>query len=176
MTQDCSSNKWVRRIFTQRGYSTAKLVFFAFLSCGLSVLLAYSVYESEHSFPNVEELSFREARLLRAEKDKYGIDIGLVDGERTFRYYSKARCLGCVWRVLRSDSIVEIGHSVDGDGTAGGTVYQISVDGRVVRSYDDIRAGYAGDNRIGFWLVPTFFVIGFYLMACAYFTNKCASD
>ena len=164
MSDDPLPNKWIRLLFHHKRVSFWKGIAIAVLY--LFMALVVSLFNSS-DIPQFDELNFQEGRLATAEMDDYGIDIQLLNIERSFRYYSSSGCLGCVWRALQPGSSIVLAHE---DGHT--SVYQIVVDGRMVRSYDEVRAGHADNDRWGFWLRKIFLMISTYFFVVAYFVRR----
>ena len=135
------------------------LRFTGVLSLALAGILLYSTIESQRTFPAYDELVYFEGEITSYKKDEYGVNFSISSHAGEFRYYSKGRAMGRVWAAITSGVTAKVGTSKD----YRRTVYELEVDGDLIRNYDEIRSAYEADNKVGYWLVPTFCLMGFFL-------------
>jgi hypothetical protein len=105
---------------------------------------------------------------------RHGIRFGFSGDARSFVYPSKSRELGLVEQTLTRSDHPRVSILFDPK-TPGGPVFsdekyfdvhEISVDGNVARSYEQVREAWAADDRVGIWLGVVFVISGLGLGLC----------
>lgn len=118
---------------------------------------------STTGIPPRAELGTASGRVEWVSLERYGVEFAFVGDARLFDYPSKANAMGNVESALRQSAgrkvTVLYDHETHGPAYSDRrlhTVYEIAVDGRVVRSYDAVRAAWASDDAIAPWLAGAF--------------------
>ena len=102
------------------------------------------------------------------ESGKYGVKFRLAGEPRAFDYASKGNALGLVEGTLKrgGQPITVLFDPLNPGGpvysrTDFYPVYELSVSGASVRTYDQVQAAWESDNRIGVWVaIAMFFCSG----------------
>jgi hypothetical protein len=151
-------------------YSRVQLVGAAILGYALTGFVAWH-WKFASGVPERAGLATAQGRVAWHESDKYGVEFGLEGSELAFDYASKANGADVVRSALahadRRVVTVLYGHEVHGPvGTDERLhyVYEIAVDGRIVRAYADVRAAWEADDAIAPWLAGIFALISTWLL------------
>lgn len=105
-----------------------------------------------------ERTQLRELQgVVRAvKKNKYDVEFELAPAKAVFEYPSKARALTAVAAALHEGAqatvLVDGSKFVD-DRTTTATIFALTIDGKVIRSFDDVDRAWRADNRNAMWLV-----------------------
>ena len=127
--------------------------FLAIVSLLVSICFIYGAITFEKSYPKYNYLLFSEEELIeRTTGNRHAIYFSLSGNEGKFQYHSKAGKMITVRDLVNSGSIAKVGYTLEGRSRK--SVYDLEIDGRKVRSYEEIRASYISDNRWIFLLVP----------------------
>lgn len=106
-------------------------------------------------------------RLIRV--NRYDVEFRLDPWKRVFEYPAKARRFRHVANALRKGGSATI--LVDGtfadDGGGNATIYALTIDGKVVRGFDDVARAWRSDNQVFYWLIALFAPIALALAATA---------
>jgi len=102
--------------------------------------------------------------LISAVESKYQIRIALAGSKhRSFDYLSKVGHFGEVERALCADCTVTVW--IDPyDQSEYPTVFQLAVNGKIVRSNSEIKSDWIADNEIARWLFALFSLGGLYFV------------
>ena len=127
--------------------------FLAIVSLLVSICFIYGAITFEKSYPKYNDLLFSEGELIeRTTGNRHAFYFSLSGNEGKFQYHSKAGKMITVRDLVNSGSIAKVGYTLEGRSRK--SVYDLEIDGRKVRSYEEIRASYISDNRWIFLLVP----------------------
>ena len=143
-----SDGKWAKRTI-------------ALLSFALAGLFFYTSLDPRMGLPSYNQLAFTSGNFVSGEKDKYGFDIKLDSSDITFRYPSKADDHAQIWAALHKGIQIDLGHEPPSDGRV--TIFEISANGQMLKSYAEIEAAWISGNKLGRWLFGGFIMVGSYL-------------
>ena len=130
----------------------------------LGILILYGSTQGT-GIPERSELQTASGLVEWIESDKYGVKFGLTRESRAFDYASKGNALGLV-----KDTLKRKGQAVTvlfDPSSPGGPVYskevfyqvyELSVLGVPVRTYDQVQASWKSDNRVGVWVAIAMFL------------------
>lgn len=145
-------------------YSGGALAFFAALSLVLSGLMLWSGLHPSDGIPAKAALARAEGRVAWIDEQRYGTEFRLVGDDRVFDYPSKANGMGVVRSALAQSRATgepavvlfapEEESSMSGRHWYG--VWELRVDGRPVRTYEETVEAWTGDNHVGLVLGVVF--------------------
>ncbi len=144
-----------------------------FLLAGLFVyLLAQGEANGLPQRANLREL---QGAVKTVTKNKYDVEFQLAPWKPVFEYPSKARALVHVAAALREGGdakvLVDATKFVD-DESASATIFALTLNGKVVRCFDDVDKAWRADNRNAMWLVGAFVPIALALAATALYEYR----
>lgn len=116
--------------------------------------------------PERSKLATASGTVRWVDRGEYVISFRLTGHDRGFEYASKGRAVGRVRRALQGSGPAEATVLFNPHRSSGPVssderfhpVYELSVGGVAVRTYDEVQAAWRADNRIGFWLGVAFLV------------------
>jgi hypothetical protein len=137
----------------------------------LPVMLAFAIAtlawwygrDPDAGLPREDALVAVSGRLEELSESRYSIDFRLEGEAREFQYLGKARGWDRVRSALEGaeDRAVTVWIDRAEQGATGDlTVYAVAVDGRVVRSYDEVRDAWRRDNALAPWLAGAMLLCG----------------
>ncbi|MDO6428377.1 hypothetical protein Q4489_15280 [Thalassotalea sp. 1_MG-2023] len=124
-----------------------------------------------NGLPEKDELTEIRGTIEWVKKHKYGVKFKLADKENTFNYPSKANSSTAVNSALSNagHETIAILAVLDDFNTNYVTgkkfidVYQVVVDDKTIRSYEQVRKAWEGDNKVGLFLGPFMIFAAFYI-------------
>jgi hypothetical protein len=137
----------------------SKKLLSAVLLAGLGVLGIYSGLNPSDGLPSRSSLALAEGAAVEYETYRYGVRFSLGGHPTGFSYLSKGNASDQVAAAIASSSGKTVKVLYDPQSMSGPvysdreyfTVFEVSVDGQPVRSYDQVAAAWRADNRVGFW-------------------------
>jgi hypothetical protein len=162
--------QWKHKLFVTDQYSPAVCGFVSLLGFALSIILLYSVYGPNNQFPDYNELHFHAGEISNVKKTKYSVNINFKNDDSTFKYMSKGNAMGRVDDMVRQNGVVSIGYMPSERFSP--TIFDIKIDDKKIRSYNEIKQAYKNDDQIVNWLAPLFALLGIYLGLVSYFSQK----
>lgn len=152
-------------------YSGAIIKFVALLAFGLAALMLWMYSDPERGLPAEQDLVSTSGKLLRASGHKGTIRFYLHGHAQGFQYSSKMGHSRAVERALDRPG-AKVGLKYHPDYQSGPIysderyfdVFHLSVNGKVIRSYRQIRRSWITDNRLAGWLGIAFILMGWYLV------------
>jgi|CXWL01.1.fsa_nt_gi hypothetical protein len=146
----------------------------------LSFLLAgffiYLLAQGEaNGLPQQAHLRELQGAVKTVTRNKYDVEFQLAPWKTVFEYPSKARALADVATALREGGEATV--LVDGSKFADGeekraTIFGLALNGKVIRSFDDVDKAWRADNRNAIWLVGAFVPIALALAATALYEYR----
>lgn len=142
----------------------------------LTALFAYLAAQGEaHGLPDRARLKELHGTLSHVAKNKYDVEFRLEPWKATFQYPTKARALSAVAAALREGDAATV--FVDGSTFADGeakraTIFALSVNGKVIRSFAQVEQAWRADNRVFPWLTAVFGVASLALAATAVYERR----
>lgn len=163
-----------RRPIENGARARAFVRFIAVLTFGLAALMLWMASDSDRGLPPEDQLVSATGRLARAASAKYSVRFYLDGHEQGFSYSGKMGRRGFVRRSLKPIG-AQVSLKYHPDHQSGPIysderyfrVFHLSVNGKVIRSYDQIRQSWISDNEIGLWAGSAFAVLGLYLWSAA---------
>ena len=157
-------------------YSRGTLLFFATLGLCVAAVMTYA-WVSADGIPARESLAEASGRVEWMRVGKYGVKFGFDGDDRLFEYLSKANAMDRVVEALRrTDSpLVTVryqdrnrkGVSYPQDIHRG--VFEVAIEGRMIRSHAQVAAAWAADDALSPWLAGFSLICsGFLLLAAVY--------
>jgi hypothetical protein len=141
----------------------------------LTALFAYLAAQGEaHGLPDRARLKELQGRLSHVAKNKYDITFRLEPWKASFQYVTKARALASVAAALRDGDTAAVlvdGSFIDGDAKRA-TIFGLTVNGKVVRSFAEVEQAWRADNRVFEWLIAVFGVATLALAATAVYERR----
>jgi hypothetical protein len=124
-----------------------------------------------NGLPNKSELVGVSGKVYWIKSHDYGVKFKLENDETIFNYPSKANSVGIVESALEyseNNSIKVLIKLNDFNknlitGQEYTDIYEISVGDNLIRSYDDVKDAWAGDNKVGLFLGPFMIFAAFYI-------------
>lgn len=124
-----------------------------------------------NGLPKKDELVEVEGKVDWIQGHRYGVKFKLLDEEITLNYPSKANAHGKVERALLTadDDLVNVLIKLNDfneslvTGEKNTDVYQVYVGDNLIRSYEEVSAAWAGDNKVGLFLGPFMIFAAFYI-------------
>lgn len=152
-------------------YGGAIIKFVALLAFGLAALMLWMYSDPERGLPAEQNLVSTSGKLLSASGHKGTIRFYLHGHAQGFQYSSKMGHSGAVERAFkRPGALVNLKYHPK---YQSGPIYSderyfdvfyLAVDGKVIRSYRQIRRSWIADNRLAGWLGIAFILMGWYLV------------
>ena len=142
----------------------------------LAALFAYLLTQGEtDGLPERSQLRELQGSIQVVRRYKYFVEFQLAPWKPVFEYPSKARALSAVAAALREGGnatvLIDGSKFVDGEGHRT-TIFALTMDGKTIRSFDDVDRAWRADNRIAYWLVGAFVPIAFLLAATAIYEYR----
>lgn len=117
---------------------------------------------------------------VESVRGRYGLSavrFGVKTDPRNFQYHSKEGAVSDVLRALKQATASDVRITFDSteshtpmlDDRSFHTAYELKVGGRTIRSYDQVRASWRGNNDVGLWVgypaavVGTLFMVLYFL-------------
>ncbi len=171
----------MKSLFDQpHGYSVAQLVMFSVLSAVLAALCFSQLGES-NGIPEQQGLASDRGTVASLEKYKYGVRFSLSGQGRHYNYPSKAKGKGVVLEALSGAGRAEVqvrysprGYSPLFKSEQYFDVWELAIDGRTIRTFQESTEGWRSDNAITPWLGAIFLLITLYFSVLAY-RAKCGA-
>jgi hypothetical protein len=130
----------------------------AVVSLLAAVFFIHQAITFEKSYPKYKDLIYSEGELAgRVSTSRHSFRFSLSNSDGEFQFLSKSGKLITVRDLVNSGRGVKVGYIEDDN--APKTVYDLEIDGRKVRTYEEIRAAHESDNKWVFFLVP-FLIFG----------------
>jgi hypothetical protein len=109
--------------------------------------------------PAREILSVRSGAIVDVQRSRSALTLRLAGDDRPLRYLSKSGEIRRVEEALRAatGATATLRHDAAGPPF---TIYELSVPGRIERSYEQVNAAWRGDEALGEWLGIGFLAIG----------------
>ncbi len=142
----------------------------------LAGLFVYLLVQGEASgLPERTQLRELQGTVKAVVKNKYDVEFQLTPLKPVFEYPSKARALVDVAGALREGGeatvLVDASKFADNEG-ASATIFALTLNGKVIRSFDDVDQAWRADNRNAIWLVGAFVPIALALAATALYEYR----
>lgn len=141
---------------------------FSLLSLSMAGIGLYAFLTDE--FPKRESLLSASGAVTAVQSGKSGVAFTLEGQVPRFHYLSKGKAIGVVEQGLAPGPGRIVGVLYEDKGSAPVlsdgihyNVFEITLNGKPVRSYEQVRAAWHADNQIGAWLA------GVFLLAAGYF-------
>lgn len=112
-----------------------------------------------YGLPDRANLKKLQGTLSHVAKNKYDVVFRLEPWKATFEYPAKARALARVAAALREGAAASVlvnGATFVNDGAQRMTIFALTVDGEIVRSFDEVERAWRADNRVFHWLTAVF--------------------
>lgn len=150
--------------------TTPKLALSAVLGFAMSGFMMYS-WVTFSGIPPRLKLLAAAGPVSWVHNGKYGIKFGLVGVSKSFEYSSKSNAMGVVAGALEHSGRAVVTVLYDPEQPTGPVyssdvyygVFEISIDGRVVQSHEQIARAWRSDQRIAPWLAVGCALAGMYL-------------
>ncbi len=128
-----------------------------------------------HGLPDRTRLKELQGTLSHVAKNKYDVEFRLDPWKATFQYLTKERALSTVAAALREGESVTV--LVDGSTFADSegervTIFALTVNGKVVRTFAQVDEAWRADNRVFPWLMAVFGVATLALAATAVYERR----
>ena len=142
----------------------------------LTALFAYLAAQGEaHGLPDRARLKELQGTLSHVAKNKYDATFRLEPWKTTFQYLTKERALTTVAAALREGDTATV--LVDGSTFADSegervTIFALTVNGKVVRTFAQVDEAWRADNRVFPWLIAVFGVATLALAATAVYERR----
>ena len=136
----------------------------------LTALFAYLAAQGEaHGLPDRGQLKELHGTLSQVAKNKYDVEFRLEPWKATFQYLTKERALTAVAAALREGETATVlvdGTFADGEEERA-TIFALTVNGKVIRSFAQVEQAWRADNRVFPWLTAVFGVASLALATTA---------
>lgn len=163
------------------GYSSAKLSAIAALSFALAAAMLQPTFDRDAGIPDILMLKEARGRVDAVRTHKYGVKFWLHGRAETFDYPSKAGGVGIVESGLFSAGDKEVTVLFNPEprmrlfnSDAYYDVWQLSIDGKSIRTIAESRDGWRSNNDIAAWLFACFLLFGIYFSVSAWRVRRIA--
>jgi hypothetical protein len=142
----------------------------------LTALFACLAAQGEaHGLPDRARLKELQGTLSHVAKNKYDVTFRLEPWKPTLQYLTKERALATVAAELHEGDAATV--FVDGstfvDGEAKrATIFALTVNGKVVRSFAQVEQAWRADNAVFSWLAAVFGMATLALAATAFYERR----
>ena len=169
-TGESRRDRWKRRLFVSND-SPVLLRVIGLLSYFMAVIGFILAQSPGSGVPGYDQLISHSGTVEWARKKRYDIEIRTKSSPLTFTYASKSGRTNEVWDTIYIGAEISVLHK-EPTPKLFADIFEISVAGQMIQSYEETRTAWVADDDIGWWLFFAFLMSGSYLFATAHFTQE----
>ncbi|MEP3655071.1 MAG: hypothetical protein ABJO36_09255 [Litorimonas sp.] len=150
---------------------SGKLYFLAVASFLLAIFLIYEAITFEKSYPEYDDLLFTEGPLSdvnfkqRIRHSPSSLSFSISGDNSEFVYDPQSGVIITVRDLMKAGSDAKVGYIEEGRRRR--SVYDLEIDGKKVRSYEEISASHKSDQKWSYLLIPWMLLSALFLFKAA---------